>query len=215
MFILRDVYTLRDESMVERLRWCDLSSCLSSLLEPAEEHGYIQSLNTCHTCWHQAALSARVWIYRSAAGHAGSCCLCSRKTVCAWCQSFVRFPFISVRGHFGASRVCDSIVGGGGGEGGGRDVEEMIVWGFKTELTFMAPVQARLAAAWGAFHRPEQNLRGQQDLHLGCKKGVIANGSNMPFNTNGIIYGSQAVWDLSLWEGQQKNVFTQGKNVAL
>lgn len=79
----------------------------------------------------------------------------------------------------------------------------------------MAPVQAQLAAAWGAFHRPEQNLRGQQDLHLGCKKRVIANGSNMPFNPNGIIYGSQAVWDLSLWEGQEKNVFTQGKNVAL
>lgn len=37
------------------------------------------------------------------------------------------------------------------------------------ELTFMAPVQAWLAVAWGAFHRPEQNLRGQQDLRFGCK----------------------------------------------
>lgn len=56
------------------------------------------------------------------------------------------------------------------------------------ELTFMAPVQAWLAAAWGAFHRPEQNLRGQKDLHLGCKKGVNTNGSNIPFNINFIIY---------------------------
>lgn len=68
----------------------------------------------------------------------------------------------------------------------------------------MAPVQAQLAAAWGAFHRPEQNLRGQQDLHLGCKKGVIANGSNMPFNTNGIIYGSQAVWIYLCEKGREK-----------
>lgn len=61
----------------------------------------------------------------------------------------------------------------------------------------MAPVQAWLAVAWGAFRRPEQNLRGQQDLHFGCKKkkkgGVTTNGSNMPFNTNSIIYGSKAM----------------------
>lgn len=57
----------------------------------------------------------------------------------------------------------------------------------------MAPVQAWLAAAWGAFRRPEQNLRGQQDLHFGCKKGVTTNGSDMPFNTNSIIYGSKAM----------------------
>lgn len=78
------------------------------------------------------------------------------------------------------------------------------------ELTFMAPVQAWLAAAWGAFHGAEQNLRGQQDLHFGCKKNrVTTNGSNMPFNANSIIYGSKAVWDLSQWEGQEI-VFTQG-----
>lgn len=59
----------------------------------------------------------------------------------------------------------------------------------------MAPVQAWLALAWGAFRRAEQNLRGQQDLHFGCKKKkrVTTNGSNMPFNTNSVIYGSKAV----------------------
>lgn len=48
-----------------------------------------------------------------------------------------------------------------------------------------------LGGPGGAFHRPEQNLRGQQDLHSGCKMGVIANGSNMPFIPNTIIYGSR------------------------
>lgn len=164
--------------MFERLRWCDLSCCLSSLLDPAEEHSYIQSMNTCHTCWHQAALSAPVWIYRSAAGHACSCCLFSRKTVCAWCKSLICFLSVSVRGRFGAPRVCvwQYRWWERRGRRGMWKRWWMPVWGFKTELTFMAPVQARLAAAWGAFHRPEQNLRGQQDLHLGCKKGVIANG---------------------------------------
>lgn len=56
------------------------------------------------------------------------------------------------------------------------------------ELTFTAAVQARLAAAWGAFHRPEQNLRGQQDLHLGCKMGAIAQ-----ICPKMIIYGSRAM----------------------
>lgn len=55
-------------------------------------------------------------------------------------------------------------------------------------------LQPRLAAAWGAFHRLEQNLRGQQDLHLGCKMGVIAQ-----ICPKMIIYGSWAMWDLSLY----------------
>lgn len=113
---------LRDENMFERLRSCDLSSCLSSLLDPVEEPSYIRSLNTCHTCWHQAALSAGVWIYGSAAGPAHSCCLFSRKTVCAWCKSLM-FSIHQCKRTFWGFTCVWQYCWWGEGEG---DVEEMI-----------------------------------------------------------------------------------------
>lgn len=112
---------LRDENMFERLRSCDLSSCLSSLLDPVEEPSYIRSLNTCHTCWHQAALSAGVWIYGSAAGPAHSCCLFSRKTVCAWCKSLMFSIHQCKRTFWGFTCVWQYCWWGGGGGGCGRD----------------------------------------------------------------------------------------------
>lgn len=70
----------------------------------------------------------------------------------------------------------------------------MLVWRFVEELTFMAPAQAWLATAWGAFHRVEQN---QQAQHFGCKKRVTTNGSNLAFSCNSLIYWkrtNQIVW---------------------
>lgn len=78
------------------------------------------------------------------------------------------------------------LVGEGEGEG---EVGEMIDAGVRVHarVDIYGPCSGSACCGLGG---PEQNLRGQQDLHSGCKMGVIANGSNMSFIPNSVIYGS-------------------------